>query len=86
MDSQLQEQLFKLYHNEQHIEGLLAEVKGKQKELDRLVSESNTRPHKPYVGWSVVCITLAPLIMEFLATCGTIYSEVSQIILFCWFE
>ena len=52
MDSQLQEQLFKLYHNEQHIDGLLEEVKVKQKELDRLVSESNTRPHKPK---SVVC-------------------------------
>ena len=36
-DSQLQEQLFKLYHNERDIEALTDELKGKQKELERMV-------------------------------------------------
>ena len=34
--------MFKLYHNERHIDDLLEEVKGKQKELDRLVSKVDT--------------------------------------------
>ena len=36
-DAQLQEQLFKLYHNESQIDGLVEQVKTKQKELDKLV-------------------------------------------------
>ena len=46
--------MFKLYHNEQHIDGLLEEVKGKQKELDRLVSEVDTLASTQDPGWSVV--------------------------------
>ena len=37
-DAQLQEQLFKLYHNERQIDDLVEQVKTKQKELDKLVS------------------------------------------------
>ena len=46
--------MFKLYHNERHIDGLLEEVKGKQKELDRLVSEVDTLASTQDAGWSVV--------------------------------
>ena len=38
MDSQLQEQLFKLYHNESDIENLTEDLRGKQKDLERMVS------------------------------------------------
>ena len=34
----MQEQLFKLYHNESEIERLSEELRGKQKDLDKLVS------------------------------------------------
>lgn len=40
VDTQLQEQLFKLYHNERQIDDLVEQVKTKQKELDKLVSLS----------------------------------------------
>ena len=40
IDTQLQEQLFKLYHNERQIDDLVDQVKTKQKELDKLVSLS----------------------------------------------
>ena len=40
VDTQLQEQLFKLYHNERQIDDLVDQVKTKQKELDKLVSLS----------------------------------------------
>ncbi len=40
-ESQLTEQLFSLYHNEQQITALVEEVKSKQKELDRLVRGSH---------------------------------------------
>ena len=33
----MQEQLFKLYHNESEIERLSEELRGKQKDLDKLV-------------------------------------------------
>ena len=37
----MHEQLFKLYHNERDIERLSEELRGKQKELDRMVSGSS---------------------------------------------
>ena len=37
-DSQLQEQLFKLYHNERDLENLTEELRAKQKEHERMVS------------------------------------------------
>ena len=37
VDSQLQEQLFKLYHNERAIEDVTEELRGKQKDLERMV-------------------------------------------------
>ena len=40
VDTQLQGQLFKLYHNERQIDDLVEQVKTKQKELDKLVSLS----------------------------------------------
>lgn len=39
VDTQLQEQLFKLYHNERQIDDLVEQVKTKQKELDKLVNQ-----------------------------------------------
>ena len=39
VDAQLQEQLFKLYHNERDIERLSEEVRGKQKDLEKMVSQ-----------------------------------------------
>lgn len=36
-DAQLQEQLFKLYHNERQIDDFVEQIKTKQKELDKLV-------------------------------------------------
>ena len=38
---QLQEQLFKLYHNERDIERLSEELRGKQRDLDRMVGGNN---------------------------------------------
>ena len=37
-DSQLQEQLFKLYHNERDLENLTEELRAKQKDHERMVS------------------------------------------------
>ena len=37
-DSQIREQLFKLYHIERHIEELTAGMRTRQKEIDKLVS------------------------------------------------
>ena len=55
--------MFKLYHNEQHIDGLLEEVKGKQKELDRLVSEVDTLASTQDPSWSLYISVLAPFVM-----------------------
>lgn len=40
---QLEEQLFKLYHNEREIDYLSTELKNHQKNLNELVGHSNTR-------------------------------------------
>ena len=47
VDTQLQEQLFKLYHNERQIDDLVEQVKTKQKELDKLVSLSLVQCYLP---------------------------------------
>ena len=36
-EAQVEEQLFKLYHNERDIEGLAEELRVRQKDLERLV-------------------------------------------------
>ena len=46
----MQEQLFKLYHNERDIERLSDELRARQKELDRLVSGLSLKYHDHSMG------------------------------------
>ena len=54
-EAQVQEQLFKLYHNEAEIERLTEELRVRQKDLDRLV-RSGTAIKSAYTYVCNVCM------------------------------